>query len=152
MLDADTIVVGSGAGGLTAALCLAQAGERVLVFEQHDVPGGWRHSFRLGGYRFSPGVHYLGELGPGQMLRSIYEGLGVASDLTFFEMNPDGFEHFRVGDEVFDLPSGKEAKDTFHDKTSVPGSLCPGSLFFAPTTALSPSIILSRWYTVFSHL
>ncbi len=109
MLDADTIVIGSGAGGLATALCLAQAGERVLVLEQHYVPGGWCHSFRLGGYRFSPGVHYIGELGLGQALREVYEGLGVANDLTFFQMNSDGYEHFRVGDEVFDLPSGKEA-------------------------------------------
>jgi all-trans-retinol 13,14-reductase len=109
MLDADTIVIGSGAGGLTAALCLAQAGERVLVLEQHYVPGGWCHSFRLGGYNFSPGVHYIGELGPDQLMRKIYEGLGVAGDLTFFQMNTDGYEHFRIGDKIFDLPSGKEA-------------------------------------------
>ncbi|MBI5018562.1 MAG: NAD(P)/FAD-dependent oxidoreductase [Deltaproteobacteria bacterium] len=109
MLDADTIVIGSGAGGLTAALALAQAGERVLVLERHAIPGGLCQSFQKGGYRFSPGVHYIGELGPGGSLRSIYEGLGVAGDLTFLEMNPQGFEHIYIGDEIFDLPSGKDA-------------------------------------------
>ncbi len=58
--DFDTVIIGSGAGGMTAALALAQAGQRVCVLEQHDVPGGWCHSFTLEGYRFSPGVHYLG--------------------------------------------------------------------------------------------
>jgi phytoene dehydrogenase-like protein len=109
MLDADTIVIGSGAGGLTVALALARAGERVLVLEQHTHPGGLCHSFNRGGYRFSPGVHYIGQLGPGGSLRRIYEGLGVANDLSFFEMNPFGFEHIRIGDEAFDLPGGKDA-------------------------------------------
>ena len=110
MLDADTIVIGSGAGGLMAALALARGtGERVLVLEQHTHPGGLCHSFHRGGYHFSPGVHYIGQLGPGGSLRRIYEGLGVANDLAFFQMNPLGFEHIHIGDEVFDLPSGKDA-------------------------------------------
>ncbi len=105
--DADAIVIGSGAGGLTAALALARAGKRVVVFEQHYLPGGWCHSFSLEGHQFSPGVHYIGELGPGGYMRAIYEGLGVANDLLFHELNPDGFDHIRVGRERFDIPKGK---------------------------------------------
>jgi all-trans-retinol 13,14-reductase len=108
MTDFDTIVIGSGAGGLAAALALARAGQRVLVLEQHYVPGGWCHSFTLKGFHFSPGVHYIGELQPGGRMRQIYEGLGVANDISFFELPPDGFDHVRVGSERFDIPKGKE--------------------------------------------
>ena len=102
----DTVVIGSGPGGLTAAVALARAGQRVLVLEQHYLPGGWTHSFSLEGYRFSPGVHYLGDLQEGGGLRRLYEGLGVARDLEFCEMNPDGFDHFCISGERFDQPRG----------------------------------------------
>ncbi|MCA9925984.1 MAG: NAD(P)/FAD-dependent oxidoreductase, partial [Anaerolineales bacterium] len=108
MTTYDAIVIGSGAGGLTAAVALAQAGKKVLVCEQHDVPGGWTHSFTLEGYRFSPGVHYIGGIQPGGQMRTIYEGLGVSQDLAFCELNPDGFDHIVVGDEQFDIPKGRD--------------------------------------------
>ncbi|MDP1823045.1 MAG: NAD(P)/FAD-dependent oxidoreductase [Archangium sp.] len=104
----DTIVIGSGPGGLTAAVALARAGQRVLVLEQHTLPGGWTHSFTLQGYRFSPGVHYLGNLQEGGGLRELYEGLGVAGELEFSELNPDGFDHFLFDGRRFDQPRGVE--------------------------------------------
>ncbi len=104
----DSIIVGSGAGGLTAAVALSQAGQKVLVCEQHLAPGGWTQSFILDGYRFSPGVHYIGGLNPGEYLNQIYRGLGVSQDLEFLELNPDGFDHIFIGAEQFDIPKGKE--------------------------------------------
>ena len=104
----DAVVIGSGAGGLTVAVALANAGQKVLVLEQHYLPGGWTHSFSLEGYRFSPGVHYLGQLGKGGAMRRILEGLGVGGGLEFCELNPDGYDHVIAGDERFDIPRGKE--------------------------------------------
>lgn len=104
----DTIVIGSGAGGLSSALCLAREGQRVLVLEQHYLAGGWCHSFSLHGSRFSPGIHYIGLLGEGESSSDLYKGLGIANDLTFYRMNPKGFEHCWIGEERFDIPAGFE--------------------------------------------
>jgi len=108
MKDFDAIVIGSGSGGTTAALALARAGKRVAVYEQHYLPGGYGQSFTLKGFRFSPGIHYIGDLGPGGGLRSIYEGLGVADDLVFLELNPDGYDRVIVGEDRFNIPKGLE--------------------------------------------
>ena len=59
-IDYDSIIIGSGSGGMAAAVALAQSGQKVLLCEQHEVPGGWTHSFNIEGYRFSTGVHYIG--------------------------------------------------------------------------------------------
>jgi all-trans-retinol 13,14-reductase len=60
----DTIVLGSGMGGLTAAAALAHRGRRVLVLEQHSVAGGLTQTFRRGDWTFATGVHYIGGVGP----------------------------------------------------------------------------------------
>lgn len=112
MKEFDSIIIGSGAGGLTAALCLARAGQKVAVIEQHYVPGGWCHSFYIDGHRFSPGVHYIGSVAEGQSTSKLYEGLGIANDLVFFRMNPNGYEHCWIGDHRIDMPAGSE--NLFH--------------------------------------
>lgn len=60
----DAIVIGSGIGGLAAAAALGKRGKRVLVLEQHSVPGGQTQTFRRGDWVFATGVHYIGGVGP----------------------------------------------------------------------------------------
>jgi len=60
----DTIVIGSGIGGLAAAAALARSGQKVLILEQHAVPGGLTQTFSRRDWHFSTGVHYLGGVGP----------------------------------------------------------------------------------------
>lgn len=104
----DTIIVGSGVGGLATAICLAKSGQKVLVLEQHYVPGGWGHSFSLNGQRFSPGVHYVGLIDEDQSTNELYRGLGIANDMVFFRMNPNAYEHCLINGETINFPSGIE--------------------------------------------
>ena len=105
MKEYDSIIIGSGAGGLSAAICLARAGQKVAVIEQHYVPGGWSHSFYIDGHRFSPGVHYIGLLDKGESTSDLYKGLGIANDLVFFRMNAKAYEHCWIGEDRIDLPA-----------------------------------------------
>ncbi len=105
MNEFDSIIIGSGAGGLSAALCLARAGQKVVVIEQHYVPGGWCHSFYIDGQRFSPGVHYIGSLDKDESTSNLYKGLGIANDLVFFRMNPRAYEHCWIGEERIHMPA-----------------------------------------------
>jgi phytoene dehydrogenase-like protein len=107
MSDWDVIVIGSGVGGLGAAVALSNVGRKVLVLEQHYLPGGWCHTFALEGHKFSPGVHYIGQLQEGGEMRNILEGLGVGGKIEFMELNPDGFDHVVFADETFDIPCGQ---------------------------------------------
>ena len=53
-------------------------------------------------------MHYIGDLQEGGGLRRIYDGLGVSQDLTFVELNPDGYDHIFIGEKRIDFPKGKE--------------------------------------------
>ncbi len=62
----DSIVIGSGIGGMSCASALAHTGRRVLVLEQHYIPGGFTHSYARKGYQWDAGVHAIGEMKPGK--------------------------------------------------------------------------------------
>uniref|UniRef100_A0A8C9FIF5 All-trans-retinol 13,14-reductase n=1 Tax=Pavo cristatus TaxID=9049 RepID=A0A8C9FIF5_PAVCR len=71
----DAIVIGSGIGGLAAAVLLAKVGRRVLVLEQHGRLGGCCHAFSEKGFEFDTGIHYVGQLHDGSLWRFLVDQL-----------------------------------------------------------------------------
>ncbi|XP_062817383.1 all-trans-retinol 13,14-reductase isoform X3 [Anolis carolinensis] len=71
----DAIVIGSGYGGLAVAVMLSKAGKRVLVLEQHGKAGGCCHTFNEKGYEFDVGIHYVGQMEEGSILRMMIDQL-----------------------------------------------------------------------------
>jgi all-trans-retinol 13,14-reductase len=69
------IVIGSGVGGLASAAALSKYGHKVLVLEQHSVAGGLTHTFSRNHYTWDIGVHYLGQMGPGDRGKNILDWL-----------------------------------------------------------------------------
>jgi len=113
MADYQAIVIGSGAGGLSAALSLARSGLSVLVLEAMPSFGGYLNPFRRKQYTFDTGLHYLGELGKGALFWNLLDALGIADKVDFVELDPDGFDRFGFPDYEFRLCKGKER---FRDK------------------------------------
>lgn len=80
-LTADTVVVGAGLAGLTAARALARAGQRVAVLEARERVGGRTHSIDVDGARLDLGGQWIG---PTQTrMVALARELGLATFPTF---------------------------------------------------------------------
>lgn len=108
MAGHDAIVIGSGAGGLSAALKLARSDFSVLLLESMSAFGGYLNPFRRRGYTFDTGLHYLGELGEGESFTRLLDELGISDAVKFVELDPDGFDRYIFPDFELRLCKGKE--------------------------------------------
>lgn len=103
------VVIGTGAGGLTASAFLAKEGFEVIALERSMHIGGFLNSYLNEGYTFDPGVHYLGQCGPGLAMDRMLEALGLSSAELLAEMDPDGFDVYRFPDFEVRMCRGAEA-------------------------------------------
>lgn len=103
----DVIVIGSGMGALAAGSILAQLQQkRVLLLERHYRLGGFTHAFdRPGGRTWDVGLHYVGDMHPGSLSRSLFDYV-TAGGVEWTRM-PSPFEKFVYPDFTFDVPDDR---------------------------------------------
>ena len=59
----DYLIIGSGMGGLSAGLNLAQKNKKVLILEKNSLPGGLVTTFKRGRFEFDTSMYYLFDYG-----------------------------------------------------------------------------------------
>jgi len=107
MADYDAIIIGSGAGGLSAALKLARSDYSAMLLEAMPSFGGYLNPFRRKGYTFDTGLHYLGELGREDRFWRLLDEVGVVESIKFVELNPEGFDRYVFPDYELRVCKGK---------------------------------------------
>ena len=109
------LVIGSGIGGPSTAIILAKLGFDVTVLEKNPQPGGLMRSYMRDGIECAVGVHYLGSLDKGQILRKFFDYLGVTAAIPVTRMGQNGIIDRYIFDSspqhptTFDLPQGIDA-------------------------------------------
>jgi all-trans-retinol 13,14-reductase len=103
----DTIVIGSGIGGLTTAAFLAKEGKKVLVLERHYTAGGFTHIFKRKGYEWDVGIHYIGEVQrPNSAIRKMFDYI-TDGNLHWADMGRV-YDRIIIGKKEYEFVKGVE--------------------------------------------
>jgi all-trans-retinol 13,14-reductase len=118
--DTDVIIIGSGLGGLTSAILLGEQDLKATIIERNFLPGGLLRSFARQGVDCAVGLHYFGPAGEGELLRQMFDILGVTDKLKLRRLGTGGtLERYIFDDLTFDLPP------TFTGFDQALRSMCP---------------------------
>jgi phytoene desaturase len=107
------VVIGSGFGGLAAAIRLGARGWRVTVLEKLDAPGGRAYVFRQDGFTFDAGPTII--TAP-YLLEELWTlaGRRLSDDVDLREMNPFYFIRFDDGTVIYKVAFEELADRPFH--------------------------------------
>ena len=113
MMEAyDAIIIGAGLGGLITGAKLAKEGKKVLLIEQHYVPGGCASAFKRKDYTIEIGLHELGGLQKDDPKVEIFKELSVFDNVEFLRVP----EFYRFKNENYDIvvpDNAQKAMNTF---------------------------------------
>ncbi|MBE9467853.1 MAG: NAD(P)/FAD-dependent oxidoreductase [Bacteroidetes bacterium] len=106
----DVIIIGAGLGGLTAGAKLAKEGKKVLLVEQHSVPGGCATTFKRKDFLFEVGLHEMDGFQKRDVKSKIFRDLDVFNNVDFVKV-PE-FYRFVYKDYNIVIPHDPEEAKT----------------------------------------
>lgn len=157
---ADALVIGAGAGGLTAAAYLAKAGRKVVVFEQDCRVGGTASVFRRSGFTFPAGPQsftmswyiagVLRELGANERLDLIRDCFQVkrGSMDVMISVPLDELEEQLSGQFPGERDGIRGVTRVLEDVISALEHLAPDDMMAAGGTGNTARTLIERWGNV----
>jgi all-trans-retinol 13,14-reductase len=134
----DAVVIGAGLGGLSAAAAFARQGYKVVVLEQHSVPGGYASAFtRPGGFTFDVSLHST-SVGIRNGVANLISGFPEIRDVVFSPHKPlyrAIFPDFDIRVPHKDLPGYRKIL-----KTRFPDDAAAIDAIFADMKGLSDEV------------
>ncbi|MEP2934862.1 MAG: NAD(P)/FAD-dependent oxidoreductase [Gilvibacter sp.] len=103
----NTIVIGGGLAGLTAAATLSKFGKKVLLLEQHHKPGGCATTFKRGDYIIEVGLHEMCGLEKNGTILRIFDMLDMHQRVEMLQV-PELYA-VQSDHSTFVFPHGYEA-------------------------------------------
>jgi len=85
-MNYDVIIIGAGLGGLTAGAKLARSGKKVLLVEQHNIPGGCATTFKRKEFTVEVGLHEMDGLDDLDTKKAIFENLDVFNNIELIRL------------------------------------------------------------------
>jgi phytoene dehydrogenase-like protein len=107
MNNPDVIIIGGGLGGLVAGAKLSKEGKKVLVVEQHSIPGGCATNFKRVGSSMDVGLHEIGGIEESDISHEIFKELKIFENIEFLKLP----EFYRFTNSRLDIVIPDNNKD-----------------------------------------
>lgn len=104
----DVVVIGSGLGGLSCGAVLSKEGYNVCVLEKNARTGGCFQSFKRYGRILDTGIHYIGSMDEGEVLRQYFTYFGILDQLKMKRMEETAFDLICYKGKTYPYAMGHE--------------------------------------------
>ncbi len=102
----DVVIAGSGLGGLICGYVLSKEGYKVCILEKHNQIGGCLQSFKRNNCIFDTGMHYIGSLDEGQIMRKFFNFFKLTDSVKLKKMDEDVFDLISIAGDDYKFAQG----------------------------------------------
>ncbi len=102
----DSIIIGSGLGGLISGAKLAKEGKKVCIIEQHNIPGGCATVFKRKNFTVEVALHELDGLDKNDPKVEIFNDLKIFDNVNFIKI-PEFYRFIHKNTDIV-IPDNKD--------------------------------------------